>query len=225
MEKSLILGAALVALISVTGCGTLETKSTAPPKNESAVQEQAKTEQDEQIRLKMAEIDKQRFEENQRLDQIRQDDLINNGVILNYTIQKTDANKYLVSGETNLPDNTQLVISLSNRRLYRENVMGISDDAVDTMESWELAQLLQNTFSADSKVKVYQGKFSALFGSGKAQIAEGEYELGIASLTYSLQYRNVQEQLGKNGANLFGYGVYDDGVEKRIVLDELIYLQ
>ena len=124
-----------------------------------------------------------------------------------------------------MPDGMEIMISLGNRYLFRTQVMGISDEETDNMEPAELQYLIQNTFSGDSKRKIKQGTFETTFGEND-RLVSGEYELIISSPLFSLQSKEVQTILGKNGENLFGMGVVESNIGggKVIRLIDLVYL-
>lgn len=156
----------------------------------------------------------------------RRASLLENGVQLEYTFEKLSEHKYKVVVTTNLPEGMKLSITLGNRWLFRRQVMGISDDSDYIMTSAESKYLKDNTFEGNAKREVRNGTFEVTFGENK-NLVPGEYEFEIISLLTSLQPKEIQPILGKNGANLFGTGVIEDktfGGEKHILLVETIYL-
>jgi hypothetical protein len=101
---------------------------------------------------------------------------------LSLSITKS-VNKVRVSGQTNLPDQTELMISIKGDNGY---------------------------FAQDTKT-VSNGEFkSEEFSEKGASLKPGNYTVEISTLTVNVQPPSVQELLGVNGENLIGKLVVDD---------------
>lgn len=110
-------------------------------------------------------------EENKKID-----------VSLNLSITKS-VNKVRVSGQTNLPDQTDLMISVKGDNGY---------------------------FAQDTK-KVSNGEFqSDEFSEKGGSLKSGNYTVEISTPTVNVQPPSVQELLGVNGENLIGKLVIED---------------
>ncbi|MBQ4403169.1 MAG: hypothetical protein II857_02045 [Selenomonadaceae bacterium] len=208
-----------------------ERKYRETPEYKAAKEAEQKAAEEKRLAEQQAAEEKKAQEEARKQAERQAEDerrasLLEYGVQLNYTIEKVAEHKYKVVGTTNLPDGMEIMVSLSNRYLFRTQVMGISDEEIDNITPSELAYLLDNTFAGDEKPKIKNGTFEVIYSNPK-KLMPGEYELRISSPLNSLQPKNIQAILGERGSNLFGTGVIEEetfGGGKRIDLMNLVYL-
>ena len=122
-------------------------------------------------------------------------------VKIEYVVEKTDGGKYRVSGTTNLPDNTEVMISLSNVRMV-EDSLGIDSKQPDKMTDAQFKKLHESSYKGGSNVKIKDGKFSVPF-SGK-NLAPGQYDLSISMSSTAQTDETVKKLIGNKGENLTG---------------------
>lgn len=101
-------------------------------------------------------------------------------VTLNASAYK-DGNAVVFDVETNLPDDTELMLTLSNGN-YNDN----------------------NAFTAQTKVKINDGKAKSEGFSNKGEALSGDFDLSISMSLPSLQSDTVREVIGENGEHLQG---------------------
>lgn len=122
-------------------------------------------------------------------------------VKIEYVVEKADGGKYRVSGTTNLPDNTEVMISLSNVRMV-EDSLGIDSEQPDKMTDAQFKKLHESSYKGGSNVKIKDGKFSVTF-SGK-NLAPGQYDLSISMSSTAQTDETVKKLIGNKEENLTG---------------------
>lgn len=114
-------------------------------------------------------------------------------VSLNVKVEEHQSGKVVVQGETNLPNQTELMINIFN----------------------------SDGYMAQDKVYVVDSSFSSQPFSDHGKGLSGTYELEITSPTANVQPQGVKAIIGENGKNLTGQLVEDDAVwGKRIKYTE-----
>lgn len=240
MKKTFAAGFLALALL-LTGCGGSQANTTnkaavteekqVQPQKEKTPEEKAKEEEER----KAAEERQQKAKEaaeNKRQEEIalanqkkaekqaRIESLLNEGVYIDYVVEKLSNAKYQVSGTTNLPDGMQIMVSLDSRSPVGE-ALGIPYDEGGLTQG-QFKELMANSYVGQSKLNVRDGKFATVFTGEK--LTSGEYEVIISSPMNSIQSTEIQSILGDKGTNLFGMGVVEDNQGKRIHLEERTYL-
>jgi hypothetical protein len=118
-------------------------------------------------------------------------------VRLNAEVTKADGGRVVVSGQTNLPDKTNLLITLSN-------------EAVG--------------FTAQDKATVGDGRFSAgPFGQQSSGLSAGHYTAEIVMPIPRVQPTEVQAVIGDVGQHLTGTLVQDASVGGKVVRYSISY--
>lgn len=96
-------------------------------------------------------------------------------VLLNETVEN-DNGIIIIKGTTNLPNNTKLIIYISN-----------------------------DLYGSSNTVEVLNGEFvSSTFTNCGKPLFNGKYEISIRSISFNEQPKNVQNLIGENGVNLVG---------------------
>jgi len=240
--KKVVATALLIVGLFLTGCGgsqadttnkaaVTEEKQVQPPKEktpeEKAKEEEERKAAEERQRKAKEAAEKKRQEEialaNQKKadKQARVESLLNEGVYIDYVVEKLGNAKYQVSGTTNLPDGMQITVSLDSRSPVGA-ALGIPYDEGGLTQG-QFKELMANSYVGQSKLNVRDGKFATVFTGEK--LKDGEYDLIISSASGNSQSNEVQSIIGDRGANLFGMGVIEDNQGKRIHLEERTYLQ
>ena len=142
-------------------------------------------------------------------------------VELNYQMEALGNGKYKISCTTNLPDNMEMMVSLSNQKSVRKQ-LGISEDLpADKLSDEQFKKLTSMSFTAQSKIKVKDGKFAATLGGEK--LIPDEYDLSISSSAMKLQSdETVKKKLGMRGENLTGKYVVDGTLGKTVKLSDKV---
>lgn len=96
-------------------------------------------------------------------------------VLLNETVENNNG-IIIIKGTTNLPNNTKLIIYISN-----------------------------DLYGSSNTVEVLNGEFvSSTFTNRGKPLFNGKYEISIRSISFNEQPKNVQNLIGENGVNLVG---------------------
>jgi len=123
--------------------------------------------------------------------------IMSENVRLNAKVTSADKGRLLVSGETNLPDQTSLLVTLSN-------------EAVG--------------YSAQDKATVNDGRFSAgPFSQQSRGLEAGHYTAEIVMPIPRVQPNEVQSVIGDVGQHLTGDLVQDSSVGGKVVKHSLSY--
>lgn len=117
-------------------------------------------------------------------------------VTMTSKVTPTEDNRAIVSGKTNLPDGTQLLIILSNDG---------------------------RGFSASSKAVVTESEFTSLPLGPPSGLDEGNYEIDIVMSSPRMQPENVKAIVGEMGEHLSGELVVKDETFGDSVEQQLVY--
>lgn len=123
----------------------LTTEEKAAKEVEKKVAEEKRIAEQQAAEEKKAQEEARRQAERQAEEE-RRTSLLENGVQLNYTIEKLAEHKYKVIGTTNLPNGTELSIDLDNYWIFRREVMGIPDEENYDMNPLEFRTINDSTF-------------------------------------------------------------------------------
>lgn len=118
-------------------------------------------------------------------------------VILNAKAIKTEDGRVIVTGETNLPTDTELMISLSNEA---------------------------TGFFAQDTTAVVAGKYQAGPLGAKSGLTDGLYEIEITMPVPAVQPKSVQAAIGEQGEYLFGPLIKDSEWLGKIVEQKIDYM-
>ncbi|MBQ7703929.1 MAG: hypothetical protein IJT73_00650 [Selenomonadaceae bacterium] len=226
MKNWAILGTILTVLLMVIAMSPSEKAAPSKPvKVELTAEEKQKAAEEQRKREILKAGEEKQRQEFLQAEKARHDDLINNGVYIDYQIEKIRDNAYKLTAKTNLPSGMKLNVTLTNYYLLRRE-RGIGDEEMDITIP-EHAQINREVkaiaFEKSENVTLVSGEFSAVFSGDR--LKSGEYELIILSLVNSLQPATVQSAIGAHGENLFGQGVVTKSGDNQIQLEEIIYLQ
>ncbi|MCQ4085860.1 hypothetical protein [Saccharibacillus sp. JS10] len=105
-------------------------------------------------------------------------------VQLTVTEELNEENKLQISGETNLPDGMELMLTVKN----------------------------DNGYSAQDKVAIQSGEFTSGWFSQNGSSLSGDYAVKVTSPTANVQPIEVQQVIGENGIHLYGDQVKKDNV-------------
>lgn len=122
-------------------------------------------------------------------------------VKIDYVVEKIDEGKYKVSGTTNLPDNTDVMIKLSNVQIVEES-LGIDPEQPENMSDAQFKKVHEGSYQGGSNAKVRSGKFSIIF-SGK-NLSSGQYDLSLSVSSTAQTDEAVKKLIGDKGENLTG---------------------
>ena len=144
---------------------------TAPDTEESNVSEETNTES----------VDSSSVEEVKETDTEKTEDVVSDFDVTVDASAHKDGNAVIFEIETNLPDETELMLTLSNGN-YNEN----------------------NAFTAQTKVNIKDGKATSEGFSNKGEALSGDFDLSISMSLPSLQSDAVRAIIGENGEHMTG---------------------
>jgi len=123
----------------------------------------------------------------------------NKDVILQFEIETNDALKPKITGETNLPDGTELMISLSGKTVK---------------------------YDGQDKAKVQSGKFeSSEFSLDGKNLQAGQYDVDVVMPIPAVQSPSVRAVIGEKGENLKGLLVKQGDLGVTISAEQSFQLQ
>lgn len=119
------------------------------------------------------------------------------GVVLNITIESDPGRKPRISGETNLPEGTELSVGIEGKT---------------------------SNFSGGDKAIVSQGRFRSVpFGPAEG-LKPGQYVATVTTTYPQVQPAPVREAMGANGENLRGPLVKRDGIGPTVEVEQAFQL-
>lgn len=105
--------------------------------------------------------------------------------------------------ETNLPNDTELIIGLSSRRIVSEQ-LGLPEKAEECTAE-QLVELVELSYDNSITAKVIDGiAESEWFAKEDSSLDKSKYELSVSMSIVRLQPESVQKVLGVKGKNLVG---------------------
>ena len=133
-------------------------------------------------------------------------------VQLDYKVEPAGIHQYKVSGTTNLPDGTELMVSLDNRQIIGAKY-GVSEDTRgDQLPDDLLLKIAGESFASSEKPAVKNGKFECLLHGDN--LLPGEYDLSFTVPIWRvMKNEDVKKRLGEGNKNLAGEHVEDSGME------------